>query len=134
MEVIRLSPSRISDYQQCPKLYHYRVIEKLPEPISLDAVRGTLIHNILEKLLGLSSEERTIENAKREVPVHWDILKNQIPELEQLVSSEKEWIDRANALLDSYFQLENPQTFTPTHMEAHLEFEAVSDHRGLQRL
>lgn len=127
MEVIRLSPSRISDYQQCPKLYHYRVIEKLPEPISLDAVRGTLIHNILEKLLGLSSEERTIEIAKREVPVHWDILKNQIPELEQLVSSEKEWIDRANALLDSYFQLENPQTFTPTHMEAHLELEIVDD-------
>ncbi|MFM2103120.1 MAG: hypothetical protein RL740_207 [Actinomycetota bacterium] len=127
MEVIRLSPSRISDYQQCPKLYHYRVIEKLPEPISLDAVRGTLIHNILEKLLGLSSEERTIENAKKEVPVHWDILKNQIPELEQLVSSEKEWIDRANALLDSYFQLENPQTFTPTHMEAHLELEVVDD-------
>lgn len=127
MEVIRLSPSRINDYQQCPKLYHYRVIEKLPEPISLDAVRGTLIHNILEKLLGLSSEERTIENAKREVPVHWDILKNQIPELEQLVSSEKEWIDRANALLDSYFQLENPQTFTPTHMEAHLELEVIDD-------
>lgn len=127
MEVIRLSPSRISDYQQCPKLYHYRVIEKLPEPISLDAVRGTLIHNILEKLLGLSSEERTIEKAKKEVPVHWDILKNQIPELEQLVSSEKEWIDRANALLDSYFQLENPQTFTPTHMEAHLELEVVDD-------
>ena len=127
MEVIRLSPSRISDYQQCPKLYHYRVIEKLPEPISLDAVRGTLIHNILEKLLGLSSEERTIENAKKEVPVHWDILKNQIPDLAQLVSSEKEWIDRANALLDSYFQLENPQTFTPTHMEAHLELEVVDD-------
>lgn len=127
MEVIRLSPSRISDYQQCPKLYHYRVIEKLPEPISLDAVRGTLIHNILEKLLGLSSEERTIENAKKEVPVHWDILKNQIPDLAQLVSSEKEWIDRANALLDSYFQLENPQTFTPTHMEAHLELEVIDD-------
>lgn len=127
MEVIRLSPSRISDYQQCPKLYHYRVIEKLPEPISLDAVRGTLIHNILEKLLGLSSEERTIEKAKKEVPVHWDILKNQIPDLAQLVSSEKEWIDRANALLDSYFQLENPQTFTPTHMEAHLELEVVDD-------
>lgn len=127
MEVIRLSPSRISDYQQCPKLYHYRVIEKLPEPISLDAVRGTLIHNILEKLLGLSSEERTIENAKKEVPVHWDILKNQTPDLAQLVSSEKEWIDRANALLDSYFQLENPQTFTPTHMEAHLELEVVDD-------
>ena len=127
MEVIRLSPSRISDYQQCPKLYHYRVIEKLPEPISLDAVRGTLIHNILEKLLGLSSEERTIEKAKKEVPVYWDILKNQIPDLAQLVSSEKEWIDRANALLDSYFQLENPQTFTPTHMEAHLELEVVDD-------
>ena len=73
MEAIRLSPSRINEYQQCPKLYHYRVIEKRPEPLSLDAVRGTLIHNILEELLNLSVKERTLETALRSAPVHWEI-------------------------------------------------------------
>jgi len=127
MEAIRLSPSRINEYQQCPKLYHYRVIEKLPEPLSLDAVRGTLIHNILEELLGLSVKERTLETALQSAPVHWEILQNQLPELRELVTSEKEWLDRVSSLLKSYFQLENPQTFNPTHMEAHLELEAFED-------
>lgn len=127
MEAIRLSPSRINDYQQCPKLYHYRVIEKLPEPLNLDAIRGTLIHTILEELLGLSSEERTLENARYRAPSHWNQLKNEIPELEEMVTSDKEWMDRIDSLLDSYFKLENPQNFTPTHMEAHLELEVIDD-------
>ena len=63
MDVIRLSPSRISDYQQCPQLYNYRVIQQLPEPKSLDAARGTLVHTILEELLAQPVAERTLENA-----------------------------------------------------------------------
>ena len=60
-EIIRLSPSRISDYQQCPQLYNYRVIQKLPEPISLDAERGTLVHSILEELMAQPTSDRTLE-------------------------------------------------------------------------
>ena len=123
MDIIRLSPSRINEYQQCPKLYHYRVIEKLPEPLSLDAIRGTLVHNILEELMAMPVEVRTLDTAKSNIYAHWQKLKEAHLELEQLVSSEREWIDRVDALLDSYFQLENPQTFQPTHMESHLELE-----------
>lgn len=123
MDVIRLSPSRINEYQQCPKLYHYRVIEKRPEPLSLDAIRGTLVHNILEELLAQPVEVRTLQEAKSNVSGHWQKLKDMHHELEHLVSSENEWIDRINALLESYFQLENPQSFHPTHMESHLELE-----------
>ena len=62
MEIIRLSPSRISEYQQCPQLYNYRVIQKLPEPISLDAERGTLVHTILEELMSFPAQERTLRS------------------------------------------------------------------------
>jgi putative RecB family exonuclease len=55
---IRLSPSRVSEFNNCPRLYKYRVIEQLPEPPSIDAERGTLIHTILEDLFDLAPAER----------------------------------------------------------------------------
>ncbi|MBV5280209.1 MAG: PD-(D/E)XK nuclease family protein, partial [Actinobacteria bacterium] len=50
MSQLRLSPSRISDFNNCPQLYKYRTIDLLPEPPSIDAERGTLIHTVLEDL------------------------------------------------------------------------------------
>ena len=81
MDVIRLSPSRISDYQQCPQLYNYRVIQKLPEPKSLDAARGTLVHTILEELLAQPAIERTLDLAITRAPFHWQEQKSQDPEI-----------------------------------------------------
>ena len=123
MDVIRLSPSRISDYQQCPQLYNYRVIQKLPEPISLDAARGTLVHSILEELLALPANMRTLENAIASAPQHWQSQKESVADLAAAVTDEKEWLDRVASLLRSYFELENPQSFEPTHMEEHLELD-----------
>lgn len=125
MEAIRLSPSRINEYQQCPQLYNYRVIQKLPEPISLDASRGTLVHSILEALLAQPAEERTLQNAINSAPRYWLEQKESTPGLEQAITDEKEWLDRINALLESYFSLENPALFNPTHMEEHLELEPI---------
>lgn len=121
MDVIRLSPSRISEYQQCPQLYNYRVIQKLPEPISLDAARGTLVHTILEELMAMPVSERTLERATSRAPHIWQHQKQEDELLAEAVTDEKEWLDRVNALLVSYFQLENPQSFQPTHIEEHLE-------------
>jgi len=45
------------------------------------------------------------------------------PELASLVTDNKEWIDRANSLLDNYFSLEEPNAFEPTHRELHLEID-----------
>lgn len=127
MPAIRLSPSRISEYQQCPQLYNYRNIQKLPEPISLDAARGTLVHAILEELLALPVDERTLEQAKLRAPEHWQNQKNSNQELALAVVNDQEWLDRVNSLLSNYFTLENPQSFNPTHMEAHLELDIDSN-------
>ena len=45
-----LSPSRAGDFLTCPLLYRFRVIDRLPEPPSPAAVRGTLVHAVLERL------------------------------------------------------------------------------------
>lgn len=123
MDAIRLSPSRINEYQQCPQLYNYRVIQKLPEPINLAAERGTLIHTVLEELLSQPVSERTSESAISRLPHHWREQKTSNSQLTAAVIDEKEWLDRAEALLHSYFSLENPQSFQPTYIEEHLELQ-----------
>src|SRR5215213_441931 len=71
-----LSPSRASDFMTCPLLYRFRTIDRLPEPSSPDAVRGTVVHKVLENLFDLPAAERTpahaqgmLEPAERELYV-----------------------------------------------------------------
>jgi putative RecB family exonuclease len=118
---IRLSPSRVSEFNNCPRLYKYRVIEQLPEPPSIDAERGTLIHTILEDLFDLAPAERNHDVAVQMAPERWRIQVSEKPTLADLVPNEKEWFDRVSALLKNYFELEKPETFEATHREMHLE-------------
>jgi len=57
-----LSPSRANDFQQCPLLFRFRVVDRLPEPPSLAAARGTLVHTVLERLLENLSFEAADRN------------------------------------------------------------------------
>ncbi len=56
-----LSPSRAGDFQQCPLLFRYRTVDRLPEPPSAAATLGTLVHAVLERLYDLPARERTVE-------------------------------------------------------------------------
>lgn len=123
MSQLRLSPSRVTEFNNCPALYKYRVIEQLPEPPSIDAERGTLIHTILEDLFELPAPERTLTSAKDLLPSRWQAQLLLKPELAELIENEKEWSDRAESLLTNYFELENPQIFEPTYRELHLEMD-----------
>jgi putative RecB family exonuclease len=120
---IRLSPSRMSEFNNCPRLYKYRVIEQLPEPPSIDAERGTLIHTILEDLFDLPPTQRNHASAVEMAPERWRVQVSEKPALAELVTNEKEWFDRVAALLKNYFELEKPETFEATHREMHLEQE-----------
>jgi putative RecB family exonuclease len=123
MSELRLSPSRINDFNNCPQLYKYRAIDKLPEPPSIDAERGKLVHTILEDLFELPAPDRTLESATELLPSRWLAQLAAKPELGELVLNEKEWMDRATSLLSNYFQLEKPHTFEATYRELHLEMD-----------
>jgi len=126
MEQLRLSPSRMNDFTNCPQLYKYRAIDLLPEPPSIDAERGKLIHSVLEDIFELPSSDRTFKGAVDLLPTSWSAQLEKTPELRALVLDEKEWMDRAQALLTNYFSLENPTTFESTYRELHLERD-ISD-------
>ena len=76
-----LSPSRASDFKQCPLLYRFRTIDKLPSPPSPAAARGTLVHAVLERLFDLPAAERTPAAAQALLSPQWEALVEQEPEL-----------------------------------------------------
>ncbi len=80
-----LSPSRASDFMQCPLLYRFRVVDRLPEPPNPAAARGTLVHAALERVFDLPAAERTPEAAVDLLPTEWARLVQEAPELASLV-------------------------------------------------
>jgi putative RecB family exonuclease len=111
----------MNDFTNCPQLYKYRAVDQLPEPPSVDAERGKLIHAVLEDLFELPASARSYESAVGILPAKWAAQLEGKPELAALVLDEKEWFDRARSLLTNYFSLEKPSTFESTYRELHLE-------------
>src|SRR6476646_3698728 len=67
-----LSPSRAADFKQCPLLYRFRAIDRLPEPPSTAQLRGSVVHAALEQLYGLPAAERVPDTALSLVDPAWD--------------------------------------------------------------
>ncbi len=113
----------------CPLLYRFRVIDKLPEPPSAAAARGTLVHAVLERLFDLAAAERTLDAARSLLQPEWDRLAAAEPELAALFPGETErdaWIRDAATAVDSYFQLEDPRRLEPADRELYVEAELES--------
>jgi putative RecB family exonuclease len=119
-----LSPSRAADFMTCPLLYRFRVIDKLPEPPSPAAARGTLVHAVLERLFDRPAAERTPDVAHTLVQPEWDRLAAAEPELTTLFAGEGDqeaWLRDAVTILDRYFGLEDPRRLEPADRELYVE-------------
>src|SRR6185312_6059852 len=120
-----LSPSRASDFMSCPLLYRYRTIDRLPEEPSADALRGTLVHKVLEDLFDLPSHERTPDQARDLLVPTWDALLAAEPTLAELFTDEgpdvAEWLASCRSVLDRYFTLEDPRRLEPAERELYVE-------------
>ena len=122
-----LSPSRAADFKTCPLLYRFRTIDRLPEKKSRAAVRGTLVHTVLEKLYDLPPAERTVAAARDLVDPAWAELREEpgVADLfEAAETGETElagWLDSAGALVETYFRLEDPTRIQPEGREELVE-------------
>lgn len=119
-----LSPSRAADFKSCPLLYRYRTIDRLPEPASAPAVRGTLVHKVLEDLFDLPAHLRTPEHADTMVPAAWDAVVAERPESGELAETSVDqaaWFESCRAVLRRYFDLEDPRRLEPAERELYVE-------------
>ena len=122
-----LSPSRAADFLTCPLLYRFRVIDKLPEARSPAATRGTVVHAVLERLFDLPATERTPERATSLLEPEWRRMLEDDPELHALFADDPDgtalaqWLASAEALVGTYFSLEDPRRLEPAERELYVE-------------
>ncbi|HET9760332.1 MAG TPA: PD-(D/E)XK nuclease family protein, partial [Nocardioidaceae bacterium] len=107
-----LSPSRAGDFMACPLLFRYRTVDRLPEPSSPDAVRGTVVHKVLEDLFDLPSAERTPARAADLLLPAWEQILEAEPAIAEMFGSEGPevgaWLASCQESLARYFALEDP--------------------------
>jgi putative RecB family exonuclease len=138
-----LSPSRAADFKTCPLLYRFRTIDRLPEKKSRAAVRGTLVHSVLEKLYDLPPAERTVAAARDLVDPAWAELREE-PGVAELFAPPAggpagagaeegaaaagppaddldTWLASAGSLVETYFRLEDPTRIRPAGREELVE-------------
>ena len=134
-----LSPSRAADFMTCPLLYRFRVLDRLPEAPSIDAVRGSVVHKVLEDLYDLPAAERTHERANALLPDVWRGMVDSEPTLAELFAETTSadgstaeaadlltWLDQCRALIGRYFTLEDPQQLEPAEREVHVITQLAS--------
>ncbi|MGN5634653.1 RecB family exonuclease [Streptomyces sp. AC154] len=117
---------------QCPLLYRFRVIDKLPQKPSEAATRGTLVHAVLERLFDNPATERTAGRATALIPGQWDRLLESKPELSELFAEDPQgerlsrWLSEAERLVERWFSLEDPTRLEPAERELFVETELES--------
>lgn len=118
-----LSPSKVASFKDCAMMFRFSAIDRVPEPPSVAAAKGTLVHRALELLFLEPPLDRTVDNAI-------DCLARAMPEIldgaeyVDLVLSEDErhrFTTDADRLVRKYFLLEDPTSITPIGLELRME-------------
>jgi putative RecB family exonuclease len=121
-----LSPSRAGDFKTCALKYRLRMVDGLRERPSIDALRGTVVHKVLEDLFDLPAADRTPERAEAMVPAAWTAVRELEPEVEEAFAGGSDeafgaWLASCRTVLRRYFDLEDPRRLEPAHREQYVE-------------
>ena len=118
-----LSPSKVSSFTDCALAFRYSAIDRLPEPPSLAATRGTIVHLALEHLFEREPAERIPEAALVDLDTAFQEMATD-PELVDLGLDDdalEQLRADARRLIENYFELEDPARITPIGLELMLE-------------
>lgn len=119
-----LSPSKVSSFKECALAFRFSAIDKLPEPPSPWATKGTLVHRALQLLFWdepagrrtLAAALGKLERAKAEMASD--------PEFTGLALSDDDaavFFSEADTLVRRYFELEDPNDVRVVGVELKLE-------------
>lgn len=120
-----LSPSKVSTFKDCALAFRFSAIDRLPEPPSMPAVKGTTVHRALELLFTAEPADRTPALAAEclaEALVQMQS-EEEYQGLELGAAAEAAFAADAGQMVERYFQLEDPRTITPIGLEMMLEAE-----------
>ena len=123
-----LSPSSFSAFKDCPLAFKLGYIDRLPQPPSAPASKGTLVHRALELLMDRPNDERTLDAAKADLHAARVEFATH-PDFTDLELTLDEWARfdaDAEQLVERYFELEDPRTVHPIGLELKLEADLGS--------
>jgi putative RecB family exonuclease len=114
-----LSPSRLADFQSCPRRYQHASVERLPQPASYASAKGRFVHYIFEHLMRLDAPERTVQAARNLIePAMETILTPEVREEIHLdAASEARLLAETDVIIERYFTMEDPRTIISEGIE-----------------
>ncbi len=117
-----LSPSRLSDFQTCPRRYQYASIERIPQPASYATAKGRFAHFVFEELFKLPPDERTIERTRDFVPAAVEaILTEDVrADIGMDDAMMHRLLEETGEIITTYFQMEDPTTVSSEGVELRL--------------
>jgi len=120
-----LSPSKVSTFKDCALAFRFSAIDRLPEPPSAPAVKGSLVHRALELLFVAKPHERTRELATACLARATDefLADPEFQGLELDDVTTGEFLADAAVMVERYFGLEDPTSFDPIGLELMLSVE-----------
>lgn len=118
-----LSPSRVDAFTTCPLQFRFASIERLPEPPSPHATKGSLVHRALELLFTHRAEARTpdlaqscLDRAVEEFAVDPDFTGLGLDD-----AAVDAFVADAQSLVECYFRMEDPTRVRDIGLELRLE-------------
>jgi len=120
-----LSPSKVSAFKDCALSFRFSAIDRLPEPPSAPAMKGTLVHRTLELLFMDPPAARTPERAAELLALATDEMVAD-PEFALLGLDDAgaaAFVADAAVMVERYFTLEDPTAIEPIGVELRLEMQ-----------
>lgn len=120
-----LSPSKVSTFRDCALAFRLSAIDKIPEPPSVPAVKGTTVHRALELLLAEKAEDRTEAVAHG----HLETALAEFRESKEFGALDLDGVELdafetdAAAMVTRYFTVEDPTQVDPIGLELMIETE-----------
>ncbi len=124
-----LSPSKVSSFTSCPLAFKFSIIDHLPEPPSVAAVKGTLVHAALERLFwDHEPGQRSLEVGLQSLALAWADMAadDEYVELGLGADEAEAFCADAETLMRNYFDLEDPNAVRSIGVEVGLEMELGS--------
>lgn len=123
----KLSPSRLKDYTECPRLFYERTILHKTTPPNAATTRGTLAHAVFERIFDQEPDDRTVEVALELVRPEWKTLTDITSEswfkarnarqyrdvFPEGSDAETELLTAAADVIRPWFDMERPWNFNP---------------------
>ena len=106
-----LSPSRLADFQSCPRKYQHASVERIPQPASYASAKGRFVHYIFEHLLALEPPLRSRDAARGFIRPGLDAVMT--PEVREEIgldeALEARLLAETEIIIERYFTMEDPR-------------------------